>query len=145
MGLSILELMILQYVGYLINGIGILYTVHVLWQKKIRLTKFLLSFLIFYTLFSTIVVIMSLPYIETGTDAKIEILFEVFMFSALVIYYMYLFKSNNVKKILPSIMINSALENIFNTSNSICTPTFFASSIFTSNKPFNSILAICET
>jgi len=55
---------------------------------------------------------MSLPYMENGTDAKIEILFEVFMFSALDIYYMYLFKNNNVKKIVPSIMINSALENI---------------------------------
>jgi len=113
MGLSFLELMLLQYAGYLLNGIGILYTVHVLWQKKIHLTKYLLSFLIFYALVSIIVAIMSLPYMETGSDAKIEILFEAFKFSALVLYYMYLFRSNNVKKIFPSIMISSALEHIF--------------------------------
>lgn len=113
MDMNFIELMILQYIGYLINGIGIYYTMHLLWQRKMCLKKHLLSYLLFYILFSTMIALMSIPYIKTGSNATVEILFDFIKFSALILYYMYLFRSNEVKKIFPSIMIYTALENIF--------------------------------
>jgi Histidine kinase-, DNA gyrase B-, and HSP90-like ATPase. len=106
-------LSLIQFFGYMINGIGILYVLHVLWERNFRLTKRFLSYPIFCAMLSILIAIVSLPYLETGFDAGTEMLTEIFKFCALILYYMYLFKSKDLEKIFPSITISIALENIF--------------------------------
>lgn len=111
--MNLLEFALLQYSGYLLNGIGIFYTLGILWQKKVCLSKtFILTYFLFYFVVSSIIMLISLPFIETGTLAIIDISLEVIKFSTLVLYYMYLFKSTQIKKVISSLIIYLALESI---------------------------------
>ena len=50
---------------------------------------------------------------ENGLVSGAETFAEIFKFVALVLYYMYLFKSKDIKKLISSLAISFALESIF--------------------------------
>lgn len=110
-----LTLMATNFIGLSINGMGSFYIMHVLYKRKIRLSRRLLSYPAFFLFVALVGTAMTYPEIERqGNYGAWTITFiSIFQFGTLVLYYSCLFKSKDFKKMFPSVLFTFATESVF--------------------------------
>jgi len=113
--MSFSELLIVNYVELFINGLGILYSVHILFNKKITLTKpLLVSYPLFIGAICLMCTIITHREIEKQGyySAELALIATVIEIVILILYCTYLFGGNSIKKLFPSILVAYVLDSI---------------------------------
>ena len=109
--MSFFEFLVTNIILGFLVGIGIFYVIHILIDKKIRLTKrLLLSYPLYIGVYGVIGALVYYPAIQRGHGAGGSAFVTLVETSIIISYCIYLFGKGSIKKILPSTMIASALN-----------------------------------